>query len=456
MLKFLILDVYPSDNWRLVKDTAGGYGTGNNFGNSFLSKLMNFFVSKSIAMPPMSALYVYSIIKGKNCIIEYTKKILPQEELKNFDYIILPSSIIAHETEIETLNFLNRLGLKVFVIGIFGNIKKNIYNLDNSYVVKGEPEKFFLENKLEKKNLDNFFSNQNLGLFENRGEFVEILDDLPYPSWDIYLKKYPLRNNFLSFNKKSAIPILASRGCPYSCFNYCTYPLQQGRKVRYRSVKNIINEIIHWKNKVNTNKFVFRDPVFSINRKFTVELCNEIIKKKLNIEFLIETHLNNLDDELIKLLKDAGLKIVYIGVESVEEKVLKDINRFSIKNDAQFKIINKLSAEGIIVKSMYMIGNPEDTEETIKNTISYSKLLPNQLVQFSIFTPYPGTPIFKKFENIITTSKFENFNQYNLVFKHNYLNEKQINYFKNYAYRKFYLHYKNLGIVFKTLKSFFI
>ena len=107
MLKFLILDVYPSDNWRLVKDTAGGYGTGNNFGNSFLSKLMNFFVIKSIAMPPMSALYVYSIIKGKNCIIEYTKKILPQEELKNFDYIILPSSIIAHETEIETLNFLN-------------------------------------------------------------------------------------------------------------------------------------------------------------------------------------------------------------------------------------------------------------------------------------------------------------------------------------------------------------
>ena len=81
--------------------------------------------------------------------------------------------------------------------------------------------------------------------------------------------------------------------------------------------------------------------------------------------------MNNLDDELIKLLKNAGLKIVYIGVESVEEKVLKDINRFSIKNDAQFKIINKLNAEGIIVKSMYMIGNPEDTEETIKNNLLF-------------------------------------------------------------------------------------
>ena len=455
-MKFLILDVYPSDNWRLVKDTAGGYGTGNNFGNNFLSKVMNFFVSKSIAMPPMSALYVHSVLKKKNCYIKYTKKILPENELKKFDYIILPSSIIAHETEIRVLNYLNKLGMKIFVIGIFANVKNDVYTIENSYVVNGEPENFFLHNELNKINLDKFFSKTIPNLLKNQRNFIENLDDLPFPSWDDYLKEYPLRNNFLSFNNKSAIPISATRGCPYSCFNYCTYPLQQGRKVRYRSVGNIINEIIHWQNKIKTNKFVFRDPVFSINRKFTIELCNEIIKNKINIEFLIETHLNNLDDELIRLLKKAGLRIVYIGVESVEEKILKDINRFSIKNDIQYNLINKLNNEGIIVKSMYMIGNPEDTTETIKNTISYSKLLPNQLVQFSIFTPYPGTPIFKKFENIITTKKFENFNQYNLVFEHNHLSEKQINYFKNYAYRKFYLNYKNIGIIFKTLKSFFI
>ena len=71
--------------------------------------------------------------------------------------------------------------------------------------------------------------------------------------------------NFLGFNSKTAIPMLASRGCPYSCFNYCTYPLQQGRKVRLRSVQNIVSEIKHWIKVVKTNKFVFRDPVFSIN-----------------------------------------------------------------------------------------------------------------------------------------------------------------------------------------------
>ena len=64
-MKFLILDVYPSDDWRLVKDTAGGYGTGNDFGNSLFSKIINKFVSKMISMPPMYAVYIHSILKTK-------------------------------------------------------------------------------------------------------------------------------------------------------------------------------------------------------------------------------------------------------------------------------------------------------------------------------------------------------------------------------------------------------
>ena len=64
-MKFLILDIYPKDDWRLVKDTAGGYGTGNDFGNTFFSKALNKFVSKMISMPPMYAMYIYSILKAK-------------------------------------------------------------------------------------------------------------------------------------------------------------------------------------------------------------------------------------------------------------------------------------------------------------------------------------------------------------------------------------------------------
>lgn len=363
----------------------------------------------------------------------------------------MPSSIIAHETETKILKLLTKQSKKVFVVGIFSSVLKEKYKIQNSFVVPGEPESFFLKISYDKDNLDSFFKTEHGENYANN--LVDNLDDLPFPDWNYYSKKYPLKNNFLGFNSKTAIPMLASRGCPYSCFNYCTYPLQQGRKVRLRSVQNIVSEIKHWIKTIGTNKFVFRDPVFSINRKFTVELCKEIINQNLKIEFLIETHLKNLDDELIDLLKKSGLKLVYVGIESSSAKVLNGIKRFSVDNDQQYTIIKKLVSKGIIVKSMYMFGNPGDDESTIKNTIDYSLSLPNQLVQYSVFTPYPGTPIYKHYENRITETSYEKFNQYNLIYSHEKLNNSDLTRLKNFGYRKFYFNLKNLLTVFKSFLS---
>ena len=125
------------------------------------------------------------------------------------------------------------------------------------------------------------------------------------------------------FGNYKSVPILATRGCPYSCSRYCVYPLQQGKKVRQRNTKNIVDEMEYWNSKFNISMFIFRDPVFSINRKHTIEFCNELIKSNLKIKFMIETHLRILDSELIKILKQAGLKGVKVGVESAKTDVLK-------------------------------------------------------------------------------------------------------------------------------------
>lgn len=451
MNKFLILDVYPNDDWRLVKDTAGGYGTGNNFGSTFLGKIMNLIVGKTIAMPPMSAMYVYSILSQKKSYVKYSKKIKDIKNLSDYDFVIMPSSIIAHETEVKILKKLTSNNLKVFIIGIFANVKKESYQMKNAFIVPGEPETFFLENDLN--DLNKFFDNERQSYFGKT--FIDNLDNLPFPSWDKYSKDYPLKNNFLSFNNKDAIPIVATRGCPYSCFHYCTYPLQQGRKVRFRSVNNVINEIKHWNKLIGAKKFVFRDPVFSINRKYTVSLCKEILKQELKIEFLVETHLNNLDNELIDLLFKAGLRLIYIGIESSDSNILKDNKRFTVEKDSQYQLIKKLEDKGIMVKSMFMLANPEDNEKTTLNTIRYSNLLPHKLVQFSVFTPYPGTPAFKEFENNIIVDKMEQFNQYNLVFRHKVFNEKLLNKYKYIAYRNFYLNIKNLYLILRVILSVF-
>ena len=164
---------------------------------------------------------------------------------------------------------------------------------------------------------------------------------------------------------------------------------------------------------------------------------------------MVETHLNNLDDEMIKLLANAGLELVYVGIESASHVVLKDMQRFTIEHDEQYKIIKKCEEMGIKVKTMFIIGNPEDTEQSVIETIKYSKHLPSLYSQYSIFTPYPGTPIYADYKDLIYEKKLENFDQYQLTFKHNHLSESKIEELKSKAYFDFYF---NFSKILETLK----
>ena len=119
--------------------------------------------------------------------------------------------------------------------------------------------------------------------------------------------------------------------------------------------------------------FIFRDPVFSINRKHTIELCEKIINEKLNINFAIETHLRILDSELVDLLKKAGLKTAIVGVEGYDPEVLKNANRFTVTKDLQLTKIKELEDKKIQVSAMFIIGFPTDTKITINKTIQYAK-----------------------------------------------------------------------------------
>ena len=104
---------------------------------------------------------------------------------------------------------------------------------------------------------------------------------------------------------------------------------------------------------------------------------------------------------------------------------------------------------------MFMLGMPDDSIETIKETIEYSKFLPNQLVQFSVFTPYPGTPAYNDFKDKIVVQDYEKYNQYNLVYKHKSIDNNILIKLKNLGYRKFYFNIRNFFVTFLSLTSFF-
>ena len=90
---------------------------------------------------------------------------------------------------------------------------------------------------------------------------------------------------------------------------------------------------------------------------------------------------------------------------------------------------------------MYIIGFPEDTEEKYLKTIEYANKVNSIYAQFSVFTPYPGTPVYEEYKDKLLTNKFENFNQWQLVFKHKNLNEISIRKLLDLSYKKYYLRY---------------
>lgn len=423
-MKILILDPEKKVSHRISKDTSGGYGTGNDFGDTLIPKLLKKTLKLVHDWPAMFSIYTLSVLKKNGHEVSYSKNL--SEGYEKNDLFIIVSSIVCCETECEYIKKLSLLKKKILVIGPFATSNPKKYIEAGGIVIMGEPEFYFLKNKdlnlKEEERIINFEHN-----FE--------LDDLPYPDWGGVIKN---NKTSLLFGLEKSLPILATRGCPYSCFKYCVYPLQQGRKPRHREAKKIVDELEYWNKELDIKMFIFRDPVFSINRKHTIEFCNELINRNLKIRFIIETHLRILDSELIKILKQAGLKAVKVGVESGVEEVLKDANRFTIKKDEQLSKIRELEKNNILISAMFIIGFPTDNEESIMKTIDYAKKLNATFSQFSVWTPYPGTPVFKKYEDKITAQNYEEFDQYHLVFRHNVLSQKKIRQMLSKTYTMYY------------------
>ena len=429
MPKILILDIYRETPYRISKDTSGGYGTGNDFGEGLIPYLLKKRLKYLSDWPPLFAAYTHSILKENYETVDF-KKINNfkeiEDEIENYDYFVIVSSIVCCETELSLIKELFKRKKKCVAIGPFSTNKPELYLNSGASVIIGEPEAFFSKEKIS----DISLSPKKISVNSQ----IDI-NSLPFPKWNILLNlsKIKLYGNY------KTVPILGTRGCPYSCFRYCVYPLQQGRVVRQRTPSNIFKEIEYWHKTFGVELFIFRDPVFSINKKHTKELCDIIISSNIKIKFVIETHLRLLDEDLLNNLKNAGLVFVKVGIENADEDILYNEKRFSVKKDEQLNKILLLKKKKIGISAMYILGFPTDNEDSIKRTISYAIKLNTEFAQFSIWTPYPGTPVFNDFKNSITVKTYEGFDQYRLTFKHKNLTYDQLRNFLSLAYKNYYL-----------------
>ncbi|MDD5163425.1 MAG: radical SAM protein [Candidatus ainarchaeum sp.] len=256
------------------------------------------------------------------------------------------------------------------------------------YTIRELAEKARLEKVLGisyKKN-KKFMHNKNRPLIEN-------LDELPFPARELL----PNEKYYSALYKNPFTFILAGRGCPQQCI-FCAGPqLMSGRRYRFRSPRNIVDELKHIKKNFPKLKSVlFNDDTLNVNKKHILETCDLMIKEKINLPWAAYSRVDSVDEEIAQKMKKAGCFLVKVGFESGNDEILRSMKKGPRATAEQGKKCAEIfSKAGIQVHGTFVFGMPGETKETIQKTIDYAKKLDIDFVQFSIAQPYPGTEFFE-------------------------------------------------------------
>lgn len=261
-------------------------------------------------------------------------------------------------------------------------------------VFVGEAEESFLlyldylKGKEKKENLVRTYLSTPDGIFQGKkNSWIASLDSLPFPARHFFPMSTIMEGD------ERRVNIVGTRGCPYKC-NYCQ-PLKEtlfGKKIRRRSVENILAEVKHCKDKYDITNFGIVDDTFTFNRKYVAEFCNRLIESQINVSWGCQTR-SDICSNVLELMKKSGCEALWIGIESGSQTVLDRMNKgTSVAKNKEF--LKTCKALGITTLVNMMVGYPGETEEDLKKSVAFIEETNPDQVAVSQVTPFPGTHIY--------------------------------------------------------------
>jgi len=231
------------------------------------------------------------------------------------------------------------------------------------------------------------------GVLTGPREPIENLDELPFPAWHhLDLMKY-----FDGTKLHPYIDIFSGRGCPYKC-SFCLWPqVMHGRKFRFRSPANVVDEIEHdieiCPKVLKGGEFFFEDDTFTVIKKNAIAICDEIIKRNLKIKFSVNGRVDCASLDMFEKMKEAGCRELLVGFESGNQEILDNVSKkITLEQGRHFMDLAKKAK--IDVHGCFVMGLPGETTQTMEKTINYALSLGLHTVQFSAAVPFPGTDYF--------------------------------------------------------------
>jgi radical SAM superfamily enzyme YgiQ (UPF0313 family) len=231
-----------------------------------------------------------------------------------------------------------------------------------------------------------------------RAKEVKRLDDLPYAAWDLLPMERYRAHHWQTWDydlDQSGFAVLyTSLGCPFSC-DYCSVNVVYGKhRTRYRSPKDVVRELELLVNRYDVKHVEIIDDTFTLHPKRVEEICDEIIVsglgEKLNMWCFART--DRVNRRMMTKMKRAGINWVFMGFESGDDMVLQGVNKK--QNVKQIKkAADTVHDAGIYIGGNYVFGMPNDTPETMQQTLDLAKELNTEYANFFVLMAYPGTKL---------------------------------------------------------------
>jgi anaerobic magnesium-protoporphyrin IX monomethyl ester cyclase len=266
---------------------------------------------------------------------------------------------------------------------------------------------------------------------------IQDLDALPFPARHI-VKSNHYREAV--FTGQRCTTIVSSRGCPYQCI-FCLWPrTMYGNKFRQRSPRNVVDEVQHVVDEYGVDEIYFDDDCLTLDRKRLLKICREIVKRDIDVKWMCQARVNNVDQEVLQAMKKAGCHYIKYGVESGSQKML-DAMKKGITLEEVRKAFKATRKVGIKTQAFFLFGLPWETRETAKETIEFAKEIKPDSAQFAIVVPHPGTELYDLClqKGWLKYESWEDFDCRKALIQTDTLSIADPMEYRSKAYREFYL-----------------
>ena len=411
------------------KDFAGGFGVGEYPGSAGPRDwLIRWFFRRDRRPVALLFAHLSAVFAQLGHRVQYVVDRMPQDADLYVFNPSLPS--LALEVRVMARLLARRPAAQVLVVGAVASTLPEAFDGLGATVIRGDAEQLLWR-------LDEMLA--------RRGEIVplgvlEDLDRLPLPDWS---PLGPGRFRMgLDFWKFPTAFIEASRGCAFDC-DYCPY-LVADRATRLRAPEAVIDEIRNGIRRWGFRSFKFRDPLFGANRKRLLQLAESIGRLPQRIQFSIETRPDLLPPETLRILQRVGLTCVTVGIETPDDAILTRHRRAAIDREGQREFLATCRSLGIRTVAGFLIGFPDDTEQSIRRVRDYAISLRPTFANFNVVTPYPGTPFFERMRPQIGTPDFSRFTSYAPVLQYEHLSPDRVEALLVKCFRRFYFRWQYL------------